>query len=129
MLTTYPNSHYLTNFSNLLRDFEAISTDAYHASRNAVARALRGSTHYDKETKTYFYEVALPGYTREEVSVSVEDSTLTIAASSKTRGDASLSVALEGIDEDKISAKLEHGLLRVTLPLVAKPAAKRIAIC
>lgn len=122
------SSYCLSNFSNLLRDFETIAADAYGASRNAVTRALHGTTQYDKDTKTYFYEVALPGYTREEVTVSVEDSTLTIAASSKSRGDASLVLTLDEIDEEKITAKLEHGLLRISLPLVAKPAAKKIVV-
>jgi len=124
----YPSRLPLSNFSNLLRDFETIASDAYGASCNAVTRALHGTTQYDKDTKTYFYEVALPGYSKEEVTVSVEESILTIAASSKARGDASLTLALDDIDEGKISAKLEHGLLRVSLPLVAKPAAKKIVV-
>jgi len=112
----------LSNLSNLLRDFETAFPVA------PTARALHGSTQYDKETKTYFYEVALPGYAKDEVTVSIEDSILTMAAASKTRGDASLTLELENIDEEKIAAKLEHGLLRVTLPLIAKPAAKKIAV-
>lgn len=127
-MSNYQSAIALSNLSNLLRDFETIASDAYGASRNAVTRALHGTTQYDKDTKTYFYEVALPGYSKEEVTVSVEESILTIAASSKARGDASLTLALDDIDEGKISAKLEHGLLRVSLPLVAKPAAKKIVV-
>ena len=124
----YVSTTYLSNLSNLLRDFEAISTDAFQASRSAVTRALHGTTIYDKEAKSYFYEVALPGYTKDEVTVSVEESVLSITAKSKTRGEAALSVTLDEIDENRITAKLEHGLLRVSLPLVAKPAAKKIVV-
>lgn len=128
LMSNYQSSLALSSLSNLLRDFDLAVSSSYDAPRYGAPRALHGHADYDKETKTYFYEVALPGYAREEVTVSVEESTLTISASSKTRGDASLVLTLDQIDEDKITAKLEHGLLRVTLPLIAKPAAKKIAV-
>ena len=127
-MSNYQSTLALSSLSNLLRDFDLAVSGSYDAPRYGAPRAPHGRADYDKETKTYFYEVALPGYTKDEVTVSIEDSTLTISASSKTRGDASLVLALDQIDEGKITAKLEHGLLRVTLPLVAKPAAKKIAV-
>lgn len=127
-MSNYQSTLALSSLSNLLRDFDLAVSGSCDAPRYGAPHALHGRADYDKDTKTYFYEVALPGYAREEVTVSVEESILAIAASSKARGDASLTLALDDIDEGKISAKLENGLLRVSLPLVAKPVAKKIVV-
>lgn len=115
-------SHSLQNLSNLLRDFDTLALSA------VTSRALSGHPTYDKESKSYAYEVALPGYTKEEVSIQIEDSILTITADSKTRGKASLDLTLDEIDESRVSAKLEHGILKIALPQTPKPAAKRVLI-
>ena len=115
-------SHSLQNLSNLLRDFDTFTLSA------ATSRALSGHPTYDKESKSYVYEVSLPGYTKEEVSIQIEDSVLTVTADSKTRGKASLDLTLDEIDEGKVSANLEHGILRISLPQTPKPAAKRVLI-
>lgn len=128
LMPNYQSTIALSSLSNILRDFDLAVSGSYDTPRHSGPRTLHGRADYDKGAKTYFYEVALPGYAREEVTVSIEDSTLTVSASSKTRGDASLVLTLDQIDEDKIAAKLEHGILRITLPPVAKPAAKRVAI-
>ena len=110
-------SHALENISSLLRDLET-----------AASRTLSGHPTYDKESKSYAYEIALPGYTKEEVSIQIEDSVLTVTADSKTRGKASLDLTLDEIDESKVSAKLEHGILRIALPQTPKPAAKKVVV-
>ena len=121
-MSYYTTSYHLSNLSNLLRDFETVAFSA------ATSRALSGHPTYDKESKSYAYEVSLPGYTKDEVSIEIEDSVLTVTADSKTRGKASLDLTLDEIDEGKVSAKLENGILRIALPQTPKPAAKRVLI-
>lgn len=115
-------SYALQNISSLFRDLETANLST------VTSHVLSGHPTYDKESKSYVYEVALPGYAKEEVSIQIEDSVLTVTADSKTRGKASLDLTLDEIDESKVSAKLEHGILRITLPQIPKPAAKRVLI-
>ena len=86
-----------------------------------------------RETDTeYALEVAVPGMKKENFEIDVEDATLTISAETETSSEAeddnyrrrefsyssfrrSFSLP-ENVDEDKVSARYEDGLLRVVLP-------------
>lgn len=77
-------------------------------------------------------EMPLPGVSKENLKVNVEDNLLTIEAKtdakSKFAKSASKSWSLDDtIDVSHISAKLDNGLLTVTLPKI-KPQKKTIAI-
>ncbi len=61
--------------------------------------------------------VDLPGYSREEVSLNFEDHTLTLKAENETRGERNLRLALgDEVETSGINAKLENGILEITLP-------------
>ena len=61
--------------------------------------------------------VDLPGYTNEEISLQFEDQALTLKAKNETRGQRSLRLPLgDEVETSEISAKLEHGILEITLP-------------
>lgn len=61
--------------------------------------------------------VDLPGYTNEEISLQFEDQALTLKAKNETRGQKSLRLPLgDEVETSEISAKLEHGILEITLP-------------
>jgi len=61
--------------------------------------------------------------------VSVEDSVLFIKAENKNRGVFTRSTSLwKGLDEGKISGKVEDGVLTITLPKIEKEKPKIIKI-
>jgi HSP20 family protein len=73
----------------------------------------------------YYARFEVPGVRKEDAQVELEDRRLTVSVTRQTQGadGASASVALsrsltvpEGIATEAISAKLENGLLTVTLP-------------
>ncbi|MCL1964036.1 MAG: Hsp20/alpha crystallin family protein [Firmicutes bacterium] len=93
-----------------------------------------------KETEgAYLFDAELPGFTPEEIDVTVQDGVLTVAAEHKENaGDTPAftarslrrSFALEGIDEENIAAQCKNGVLRVTLPKAKaqEAAARKIAV-
>ena len=79
----------------------------------------------------YLLEADLPGVKKEDISLDVNDGVLTISAQTKQSreekkenyvfserrsGSFSRSFTLNGIDEEKISAACEDGVLKLTLP-------------
>lgn len=79
----------------------------------------------------YLLEADMPGIKKEDVSIEVNDGVLTISAQTKQSreekkenyvfserrsGSFSRSFTLNGIDEEKISAACEDGVLKLTLP-------------
>jgi HSP20 family protein len=98
---------------------------------------------YEKDGQ-YIVRADIPGVNPKEVEVSVANDTLVIKGerkkSAETReknyhmretayGRFERRLALpQGVDRDRISAKFEHGVLEITVPLPAAVAAKKIPI-
>jgi HSP20 family protein len=87
-------------------------------------------TYSSKES--YIVEAPLIGVTKEELQVKVEGDTLLInakpAKTSKFVKNTGLGFSLQDdADKENISAKLEHGLLTVTIPRV-KPEKKSVNV-
>ncbi len=96
------------------------------------------------ENDHYEMEAELPGATEDQISLTVENDTLTISADMQTErrdekayyserrvGHVSRSFSLEGIDQDRISADYKNGILYVHMPKeqpTEAPGARRIAI-
>ncbi|MBR4331262.1 MAG: Hsp20/alpha crystallin family protein [Clostridia bacterium] len=92
----------------------------------------------------YTLEAELPGVNEDQISLTVENDTLTIAADTQSErkdekayyserrvGHVSRSFSLEGIDQDHITADYKNGILYVSMPKTqpSEPAgARRIAI-
>lgn len=97
-----------------------------------------------KETEdAYIVEAEMPGVKKENVELVCEKGILTIIAKAngekteekegyirreRMAGEMTRRFELEDIDEEKISAKMEEGILTVTLPKSAESKEKRIAI-
>jgi len=87
---------------------------------------------YDEKSSTFRLIVELAGVTKENVKVDTDESHLQISGE-KTKG---LSAGKfegryalpEGIDEQKIEAAFEDGILTVTMPKLEKKLAKTIQI-
>ena len=78
--------------------------------------------------------VLLPGFSKEEVDVKVEDDTLIIEAATKRTLPSFLntrvkrSYLVEGIDADSIKAKLENGILSVEFSTAKKTVGRKITV-
>lgn len=97
-----------------------------------------------KETEdAYIVEAEMPGVKKENVELVCEKGVLTITAKAneekteekqgyirkeRISGEMTRRFEIEDIDEEKISAKMEDGILTVTLPKSAESQEKRIAI-
>ncbi len=97
-----------------------------------------------KETEdAYIVEAEMPGVKKENVELVCEKGVLTITAKAneekteekegyirKERSSSAMTrrFEIEDIDEEKISAKMEDGILTVMLPKSAESKEKRIAI-
>jgi len=86
-----------------------------------------------KETEeAYIFDAELPGFTSEEIELSVQDGVMTIAAEHREGNEDApafetrsvrRSFTLDEIDEERISAEYKNGVLRVTLPKLKAPEA------
>lgn len=82
-------------------------------------------------TKTdggYTVELAVAGFKPDQINVTLEDNVLTIAGQSEKRSFTRSLLLPEEIDQENIVAKVEHGLLTLTLNLQPKAQPKKINV-
>ncbi|HIS00207.1 MAG TPA: Hsp20/alpha crystallin family protein [Candidatus Excrementavichristensenella intestinipullorum] len=124
----YRYNRHLSNRSNdLLNPFDDFFRSFFgtDVSTNAMRVDVKD------EGDHYLLEADMPGIKKEDVSIEVNDGVLTISAQTKQSreekkenyvfserrsGSFSRSFTLNGIDEEKISAACEDGVLKLTLP-------------
>jgi len=101
---------------------------------------------YDKDENTYILEVQVPGFKRDEIEIESNDNRITISGSSERQAveerlkgqvyqseferrdfHRTINLPVE-IDADRVQAKLQDGLLTITLPKLSPTQAKRVAI-
>ena len=92
---------------------------------------------FEKE-EVYEVRFLLPGFDRKELAVSLQGSNLTVSASCEETdssagfGKSSFSHTIEvpdSCEKEKVTAKLESGILKVVLPKRKKPKAVQVKIC
>ncbi len=76
----------------------------------------------------YTIELAVAGFKSEEVEISLEDSLLSVTGKNEKRSFTRTFSLPEEIDAERIEAKVEHGMLTLTLPLQPKAQPKKIQI-
>lgn len=95
-------------------------------------RALSGTPLYGVEINRtdagYTVEVPVPGFKPEQIEVTLEDGLLTVKGSSEKRNFTRSFTVPDDVDEERIEANVEHGMLTLTLALTPKAQPKRIAI-
>lgn len=130
--------------ANLFDTFDNFTRDFFRKS-NAELPAFR--TDIRDAGDSYVLEAELPGFKKEDISLDLKDSILTIIAShnetseekddkgsyirrERRYGSFQRSFDITGIDVSAISAAYESGVLAVTLPKAkpAEPETHRIAI-
>ena len=129
-------------FPSLLNDI--ISPDWFGGLETAPVRTNVPAVNIKENERGFEMELAIPGLKKEDVNIEVDENVLTISSELKvenettednfTRKEFSYSsfkrafTLPETIDEDKINAKHEDGILRLTLPKKdeALPKPKRL---
>jgi len=76
----------------------------------------------------YTVELAVAGFKPEEIDVRLEDGMLTVTGKNEKRSFTRTFTLPEDTDEERIEAKVEHGMLTLNLPLVPKAQPKKIEI-
>jgi HSP20 family molecular chaperone IbpA len=76
----------------------------------------------------YTVEVPVPGFKPEQIEVTLEDGMLTVRGRNEKRNFSRTFTVPEDVDQERIEAQVEHGLLTLTLTLVPKAQPKRISV-
>lgn len=76
----------------------------------------------------YRVEIPVPGFRPEDINVTVEDRNLTVEGRSERRRFTRSVVLPDEVDADHVEANVEHGLLTLNLPLLAKAQPRRIEV-
>ena len=86
--------------------------------------------HFDIDEKPdqYILTLELPGFKQAEVDVSLEKGVLTVVAKRKERNYGGSVVLPRGVDVDRVDAKLEDGILTVSLPKSLSAKARKVII-
>ena len=82
-------------------------------------------------TKTeggYSVELPVAGFKPEHINVTLEDNVLTVAGANEKRSFTRSLLVPEEIDQENIVAKVEHGMLSLTLALQPKAQPKKISV-
>ncbi|MCL1796413.1 MAG: Hsp20/alpha crystallin family protein [Clostridia bacterium] len=129
MIRTYTTPQRRSAHWQLADDWFRPLADIMNASQRANVR---------ETDDAYLFDTDMPGFSGDEIEVTVQDSVLAIKADHKAEDDngfASRSISrnftLDGIDEESISAQYINGILRITLPKRKEqdaPGARRIAV-
>lgn len=118
-LYKYPSLNLFNQYnSSLVDEFFSYATDSINQKFYNIEETELG----------YSIELELPGFKKNEVSVEIKESILTVLAKSNKREiSKSFSVGNE-IDSENIGAALEDGILRISLNKKELPAPKKILI-
>jgi HSP20 family protein len=118
-LTTNTPSFGLSPFRRFDSVIDRLIDDAFGNAFYSTSRHFD----LDENDSQYSLTLELPGFKQSDVEVNLDKEVLSVTAK---RGERTYhqSVTLpRGVDADKIEARLEHGLLQITLPKseIAKP--------
>lgn len=121
--------------------------EIFERQSNEKELTYKPAANVSEQEKDYTIELALPGFSKEEISINFEDEILTVTAGRQPKEDVKgpkytwnefgykskyeRSFQLpETVDADNISAAFENGILHVTLPKkeVQPSAVKQIVI-
>jgi HSP20 family molecular chaperone IbpA len=81
-----------------------------------------------KSENGYAVELPVPGFAPENIDVTLEDRVLTIIGRNERRNFTRSLLVPEEIDAEAITAKVEHGMLTISLSLHAKAQPRKIAV-
>jgi HSP20 family protein len=76
----------------------------------------------------YTVEIPVPGYKPNEIDVTLENGVLTVVGKSEKRTFTRTLLLPDEVDENNIAAKVEHGMLSLTLNMHPKAQPKKIDV-
>lgn len=118
------------SFDNMLDDF---FVDDWPYRRSLLGDTFKMDV--QENDKEYYIEAELPGFSKDEINVEVEDNKLNISANKdekieekeknylhreRRRSSMHRSILLKDSSSENIDAKLEDGVLKVTVPKLEK---------
>lgn len=139
-LTPYYSKRVAPSFNSLFDEF----VNDFGAVDKSKTRSFSPSLEVKEDEKGYHVSVEVPGIEKGDVDISLKHNVLTIKGEKKQettkekdgyswteRSYGSFHRSLrvpEGTREDQVDARLENGILQITLPKVDEPERKQIAI-
>ena len=126
MRNTLFNGFYpVTNsFDKVFDAFDKITRDPYFTEMENFFHKPVLNFHTDKDDDGYTLEVAVPGLSKKDVTVTTNERTLIIKyenADERWVGKTERSFTMpDNVDVEAIKAKVENGLLTVSLPYTEK---------
>lgn len=120
-------------FSNMIDDF-------FNDSLPSKLMTSNFKIDIKEQDNQFLIEAELPGFSRDQIKLDVENGLLTISAEKsdsneetkdnyvhreRTMSSMTRRIALGEVDEDQLKAKLDNGILEVTVPKKAKVETKR----
>jgi len=129
-MTTRNNDNYMDNFFDDMLCNWGVRNSSYP------------EVNVYEDSKAFYLEAALPGYTNEDVTINVDKHVLHIASEKMTKKDERKYIVRErgnirfdrafslpeGINEDAIEAEFKNGILTVTLPKLPVKESKKITV-
>ena len=129
-MTTRNNDNYMDNFFDDMLCNWGIRNSSYP------------EVNVYEDSKAFYLEAALPGYTNEDVTINVDKHVLHIASEKMTKKDERKYIVRErgnirfdrafslpeGINEEAIEAEFKNGILTVTLPKLPVKESKKITV-
>ena len=129
-MTTRNNDNYMDNFFDDMLCNWGVRNSSYP------------EVNVYEDSKAFYLEAALPGYTNEDVTINVDKHVLHIASEKMTKKDERKYIVRErgnirfdrafslpeGINEEAIEAEFKNGILTITLPKLPTEQPKKIAV-
>ncbi len=92
------------------------------------AAGIRGGLEITRSENGYAVEIPVPGYTPDQIEVTMKDGVLTVSGKTERRSFTRSLALPEEIDPDTVAARVEHGMLTLNLSRRPEAQPKRIAI-
>ncbi|MDP0500364.1 MAG: Hsp20/alpha crystallin family protein [Verrucomicrobiota bacterium JB022] len=130
---------YPQNVFNSIQELDRFFDEAFTAfsrGNGTAAGVQRPAADWLEEDKNYLVHLELPGVPKEAVNISVQDGVLTVEAKQEAKEEnrqrrfhyrRSFHLP-DTVDAEAVTAKLEHGVLQLTLPKAEKAQPRQIAV-
>jgi len=96
--------------------------------RGIVGNGYQANAEIQKTDNGWTVELAVPGYKPDQIDVTVEDRVLTVSGKTERRSFQRSILLPDDIDTDVIEAKVEHGMLTLSLQLHPKAQPRKIEV-
>jgi HSP20 family protein len=114
-----------TYYSPLFKNLDELVNSALDMTTESFSHKLTLS----EDDANYYLHLDVPGYKNSEIDINVEGSNLSIKARNEKRGVFSRTISLwSGLNTDKITGRIEDGILVISLPKVEKVKSKKIKV-